>query len=80
MTGVSANKLPFSVLKKLLGVEPKSPRYAGFNTIRSETRPYGPGDIQRQSPGKEKAIRKYGHSLRRELLSMQTEPYRFPPG
>ena len=26
------------------GVEPKSPKYAGFNTIRSETRLYGPED------------------------------------
>src|SRR5450432_4696720 len=26
------------------GVEPKSPKYAGFNTIRNETQLYGPDD------------------------------------
>ena len=31
------------------GVEPKSPRYAGFNTIRSESRLYGPEDTSRNS-------------------------------
>jgi hypothetical protein len=53
------------------GVEPKSPKYAGFNTIRNETQLYGPDDTAVVSPNNDTLYSAALMDLRSEPVVLQ---------